>query len=428
MIAKKIKKFTEVRSYRSMTPEQLAPLRNERLRAMVHHAYTTTDLYKELMDKVGIKPLDIQTVEDLRHLPTITKSDVQERYSEAISRQFSEEECRVRSTSGSSGKMLRVLWEPESFWNRICMYYRCLSMIGYTPFKKLLYFLPTPEKTGFTFGLFRQKGLELGLPFHEIRKELLTFKPDIMAIYPSYAVDLGRSLSRDDVRKIGIKAISLNSEVILPHERAEIERLFNCPTYDEYSSVEMGFIASMCSNHRMHLFTDNVILEILDDQGNPAKVGERGEIVVTSLTNFAMPFLRYRIGDYSHFIGDQECPCGSTFPAIGPIEGRKDDSFTLANGTVVPAWQIYEAVERPLEEFGMDKMVLSDFFLVQKKFDQAEFFYVKGPDYQEEYLSQLQEGIDDLFDSNLHITIQETDDIDRIKTVKRKYIHCDLAV
>jgi phenylacetate-CoA ligase len=301
-------------------------------------------------------------------------------------------------------------------------------MIGYSPFKKLLYFLPVPENSGFTFGLFRQLGLEPKTPFDQIRKHLLAFKPHVMAIYPSYAADLGHYLSADDIREIGIQAISLNSEMILPHDRADIERKFQCPAYDEYSSVEMGFIASMCKIKKNHVFTDNVVLEILDSHGNPAKPGERGEIVLTSLTNYAMPFIRYRIGDYSYFLENGPCECGLPFPVIGPVEGRKDDSFMLNGGVTVPAWKIYEAVERPLEEFGMDKLVLTDFYLVQKRPDYAEFYYVKGPHFEDSYLAMLNQGIDRLFGDNLSVKVAETDNIDRVKTVKRKYIHREMTL
>ncbi len=427
MISTKMKKLYEVKACSKMSPEKLAEFRDLRLHRMIRHAYKTTPFYKNLMDQAKVKPADIRTEKDLLKLPPVTKTDIQENYDSIVSSAFKEEDCLVRTTSGSSGKMLRVLWETDSFWNRLAMYYRCLSMIGYSPFKKLLYFLPVPEKSGFTFGLFRQMGLEPKTPFEEIRKHLLSFKPDILAIYPSYALDLSNFLSRDDIKKIGIEAISLNSEMILPHDRADIERKFNCKAYDEYSSVEMGFIASMCRKRKNHVFTDNVILEILDDDGHPVRPGERGEIVLTSLTNYAMPFIRYRIGDYSHFPGNSLCSCGLPFPVIGPIEGRKDDSFTLLGGTKIPAWKIYEAVERPLEEFGMDKLVLTDFYMVQKKQDLADFFYVKGPDFSDSYLTMLHQGLDNLFGHHLKVNVAETDNIDRVKTVKRKYIHREVA-
>jgi hypothetical protein len=80
-------------------------------------------------------------------------------------------------------------------------------------------------------------------------------------------------------------------------------------------------------------------------------------------------------------------------------------------------------VERPLEEFGMDKLVLTDFYMVQRNHDLADFYYVKGPDFEDSYLSMLHSGINTLFGDQLTVYVSETDNIDRVKTVKRKYIH-----
>jgi hypothetical protein len=120
------------------------------------------------------------------------------------------------------------------------------------------------------------------------------------------------------------------------------------------------------------------------------------------------------------------CPCGSPFPLLGHIEGRKDDSFRLKGGQQVPAWQIYEAVERPLEKFGADKLVLTDFYLVQRDYDLAEFYFVKGPDYQESYIEELRCLSQRLFGWDFTLRINEVQRIDYVKSVKRKYIHCDL--
>jgi phenylacetate-CoA ligase len=427
MILTKLKKLYETQTQGRMAPEALSSFRNQRLQKVVAHAYESTAFYRERMDDAGLKPSDIRTAQDIVHLPIISRTEIQEHHSQVISNRFTEKDYVVRTTSGSSGKMLRVLYEKDNLWTRICMYYRCMSMIGYTPFQKLLYFLPTPEKTGFTLGLFRQMGLDPGTPFDEIRKHLLAFRPDIMAIYPSYAVSLGNYLSPDDIRRIGIKAISLNSEMILARDRAEIERVFNCPTYDEYSSVEIGYIASMCKERRMHGFTDSLVLEILDDQDNPCQPGEKGNVVLTSLINYAMPFLRYRMGDVASVLDSEPCPCGSPFPMLGPVEGRKDDSFILTDGTGIPAWKIYDIVERPLERYGMDKLVLSDFYLVQKAKDLAHFYYVKGPDFNGGYLNTLRRGIDGLFKNEITVNLHETDNIDRVKSVKRKYIHREIS-
>lgn len=408
-----------------LSRDKIEELQNKKLQIIVRHAYETTLFYRRLMDQACVKPEDIESVSDLQKIPPITKSQIQEDYTSFISNRYKTSDCYMRTTSGSSGTMLRVLWDKDNFWIRVFLYYRTFAMIGYNPFKKALYFLPVAEDTGFSFGLFRQLGLSLGISFEEVRDILLKYKPHILSIYPSYAIDLGRHLTEKDIDLIGIEAISLNSEMILPYEVAIIEKRFRCPVYNEYSSVETGMIASMCQEKGMHIFTDNVVLEILDTEGMPSKYGDRGEVVLTALNSFALPFIRYRIGDYSRLL-EGECSCGRPFPLLGDIEGRKDDSFRLKDGRQVPAWQIYEIVERPMEEFGMEKLILSDFYLVQKDCDLAEFFYVRGPDFKQSYIDELRQKAKRLFGNEFTFHIQERQNIERMKTVKRKYIHCEL--
>ena len=416
------KNIADARACRTMSLNELKLLSNTRLRTIIRHAYKTTVFYKNLMDKAGVKPDDIKGTDDLSLLPSVSKKEIIAHSQDIISSLFFEEDCLIKTTSRSPGKSLKVLLEADSARNILSAQYRGLELNGFGPGKKLAHSLQIPEN----FDLFRHIHIETGMPFEETRKRILEFKPDTLAISPSYAIGLGKVLSDDDIKKIGIESISLHSEVLFPQDRSDIERKFKCRTYNTYSSVETGSIAGMCDNSNMHVFNDNIVMEIIDSQGNPTLPGERGEIVLTSLTNFSMPFIRFRIGDFSYFTEEQLCSCGLPFPIIGPIEGRKDDSFRLENGKKVPAWKIYEAIEKPLEEFGMDKRVLSDFYLVQESTTNAILYYVKGPDFHENQLKKLQMGIENLFGMDLNIDIDETRNIGRMKTVKRKYIHCEL--
>ena len=421
----KISGFLHYINNQRITREEMVKLQSNKLQKIIGHAYRTTPFYHKWMDQYGVRPDQIKCAEDLVRIPPVSKSDVQMNYTSCISDVYNIEDCLIRTTSGSSGKMLRVIWDKENFLARLFIFYRTISLIGYGPFKKLLYFLPVTEKCGFTFGLFRHMGLGLDKSFEEVRDMLILYKPDILSIYPSYALDLGKQLTNIEIKLMNINAISLNSEMISPWDVIAIEEIFKCPVYQEYSTVELGMIASMCREKGMHVFNDNVVLEILDNEGNPSKPGDRGEVVITALNSFAMPFIRYKIGDFSRIL-EGSCSCGMEFPLIGQIEGRKDDSFKLNDGSLIPAWKIYEIVERPMEEFGMNKLVLTDFYLVQKKYDLAEFYYVKGPDFKESYINELQSNSECLFGKNFTLNVIDLDSIDRVKVIKRKYIHNDL--
>jgi phenylacetate-CoA ligase len=294
-------------------------------------------------------------------------------------------------------------------------------MTGYNPFRRALYFSYESDDVGFTFGLFRNKHLYLYQSFEETKEVLLRYKPYIISMYPSYALDLGKHLTEEDIAYMDIKAISLNSEIILPKDKARISKIYKCPVYEEYSTVETGMIASSCKCGGMHIFTDNVVLEILDDNNNPVAPGERGEVVLTTLNSYAMPFIRYRIGDCASIL-PYMCACGSPFPLLGFIEGRNDDAFIMSDGTRIPAWKIYEIVERPLA-ISSNKQILYDFYIVQRDYNLADFYYVKGPDFKQTYINSLLAKSKDMFGPDFTLRINEVDNIERVKSVKRKYIH-----
>ena len=400
-------------------------LQNTKLRRMISHAYHTSGFYRDLMESAGVTPADIRRPEDLVRLPAVTKDDIQKNFNGILSRKFDISRCLMRTTSGSSGKMLRVVWDDFNLMSRFLLYYRAYTMMGYSPFKKLLYFLPEVEDPGFTFGLFRNRGMTLDHSFDDIRGFLLNYRPHILSIYPSFAIDLAEFLDPEDIRKAGIKSICLNSEMILEKDRRLIEQKYGCDVYEEYSCVEAGVIASMCTCQGMHIYSDNVVVEILDSSGNPVETGQRGEVTLTALNSFAMPLIRYRIGDISSLNGG-ECGCGCNMPLLGRIEGRKDDYFLLKEDVHVPAWSIYEAIERPLHQHDMEHLFLNDFYLVQRSLHYADFYYVRGPHFNNECIAAIVNRSRALFGEDFTVQPVEVKDIERVKKVKRKYIHSEI--
>jgi phenylacetate-CoA ligase len=122
---------------------------------------------------------------------------------------------------------------------------------------------------------------------------------------------------------LGLRAIVPTSEPLNERERARIGRVFGASVFDEYGCGEVGAIAYTCENGRLHVMTDNVAVECLDEDHRPAPPGKVGELVVTDLTNRAMPLLRYRLGD--RVVMGDECDCGRGFPVIKQVLGRIHD-------------------------------------------------------------------------------------------------------
>jgi len=138
-----------------------------------------------------------------------------------------------------------------------------------------------------------------------------------------------------------------------------------------------------------------------------------------------MPLIRYKIGDISS-LSEKKCSCGGQMPLLGKIEGRKDDYFLLPGDVHVPAWSIYEAVERPLHQHNIEHLLLNDFYLVQRSLRHADFYYVRGPHFTAVCIDEIVSRAAGLFGKGFVVKAHEVNDIDRVRKVKRKYIHSEI--
>ena len=158
----------------------------------------------------------------------------------------------------------------------------------------------------------------------------------------SLMVRLARRAGLDLSRK-GVRVIFTTAEVLHNHQRALLSEAFGgVAVADGYGSREAGFIAHQCPQGRMHIMSENVIVEFIRD-GLPAAAGEDAEIVVTQLDNHAMPFIRYRTGDIGQF-SDEVCPCGRRLPVLKVLKGRSNDMLVTSDGRWIHSSAIHAAL------------------------------------------------------------------------------------
>ncbi|MGH9650354.1 MAG: phenylacetate--CoA ligase family protein [Terriglobales bacterium] len=156
-------------------------------------------------------------------------------------------------------------------------------------------------------------------------------QPDYLLCYPSTLAELaGRSLTRGQ-RMPRLREVRTISEVLTPEIRELCEQAWGVPVTDTYSSQEVGQIALQCPAGTLyHVQSEALVVEVLDEEGRPCGPGELGRVVITTLHNFAMPLVRYDIGDYAE-IGSP-CACGRGLPVLARIAGRARNLLVLADG------------------------------------------------------------------------------------------------
>ena len=331
--------------------EEIVSFQNRQLRRLVTHGYENVPYYRKLFDRNGIKPQDIRSVEDLSIIPITTKKDLQSlRPDEVVALGVNPNHLIARTTSGSSGEpiTIRRTWLEQTifflFRLRAAMNGPGLRMTDRQA--SIVLIGPThprhnriPINIIRSLGLLRKAQINCLLPSEDIVRDLRDLRPDALTGFSGVISRISHTVSDDDRTVIRPRIIIVGGDTLTPLMRAQIREAFSSPVFDFYASYELGLIAWECKETgELHTSDDTVIVEVLKD-GRPAAPGERGEVVGTNLYSFAMPFIRYRLGDIVTK-GFETCRCGLPFSTIRAIQGRMLDYFPLPGGRMIHPYEI----------------------------------------------------------------------------------------
>ena len=331
-----------------MPYEDMKKLQSERLVAQVKHVYENVEYYRNLMDEKGVKPEDIQSVEDLHKLPFLTKADLRDAYPYGLLAKPLNECVRIHSTSGTTGKRVVAFYTQNDIdlWEDCCA--RAIVAAGGTK--------DDVCQVAYGFGLFTGgAGLNGGshkvgcltLPMSSGNTDRqIEFMRDlgstILCCTPSYAAYIGETLHEmgltpDD---ISLKAGIFGAEPWTEEMRTSIEASLGIKAYDIYGLTETsgpGVSFECCEQTGMHINEDNFIPEIIDPEtGEVLPDGEVGELVFTSITKEAFPLLRYRTRDLC-VLSRKKCSCGRTLIKMRKPMGRSDDMLIIRGVNVFPS-------------------------------------------------------------------------------------------
>lgn len=402
------------------TSGELAAMQERSLKALITHAYTRVPYYHLLLDSAGICPRQIATLEDLQRIPVLTKDIILANYPDGIvASGANRDECSPRMTSGSSGKKLEVVLDHKVAALYRLMQFRQLIDIGYKPWDRMAYVRYSPPVTNIVLqkiNLFRRSFIPLEWGPQRQISEILRIRPQIINAYPSVLYLLAKTIGKDSGGHLGLKFLMSNSELLTAHVREYLEDVFQCKVYDDYSCLEFSAIAFECRMQNLHVAADNVILEVLDENGNRLPAGEPGRIIVTSLNNYSMPYIRYEIGDIGT-LSEERCPCGRHFPVLKAIVGRCDDFLVMPSGQLIDPQTVVFQIETIPEVREFRVVQQTDRSLTVSIVPERA---VEFPKIREEIGLKL----NSLFDGALPVDVIETRALDRGSTGKHRSIIC----
>ena len=331
-----------------MSTEFLRDLQLARLRKMVAHSYANVALFRNRMDERGIKPEDIKTLKDIAKLPFCIKTDLRDTYPFGLCAVPMSDIVRLHASSGTTGKPIVVAYTQEDLdvWSEVMRRALCCCGLSKNDVVQVSYGYGL-----FTGGLGAHAGVEaLGATVvpasggNTKRQVMLIrdFGVNAICCTPSYFLHLIEQAKElgIDLRDLPIRAGVFGAEPWTQGMRERLEKGAGIEAFDIYGLSEIigPGVAIECNQHDgMHIFEDHFYPEIIDpDTCEVLPDGETGELVLTTLSKYAMPMIRYRTRDLTRII-TEKCACGRTMRRIDRISARSDDMFIIRGVNVFPS-------------------------------------------------------------------------------------------
>ena len=231
-------------------------------------------------------------------------------------------------------------------------------------------------------------------------EQITRSKPKVILGYPSSLWILANELREREIQGIDIETIYTSGELLDENTRRRFREVFGGDTYDGYGAIEVGGVCTECVNHSgYHIWADSIIVEIVRD-GEVLSPGEEGEIVVTNLSNHAMPFIRYNLRDLGLMLTEKPS-CGNHLPLMKITSGRPQYVTQLSDDKQIPAWELIS--------FLLFVQGVKRFKLIQQDLNKFKIKIVKGASFTNETIKDIQEK----FISRLKLRLSK----EKIKTV-----------
>lgn len=337
--------FRELEKSQWWPLDRIEELQSARLQQLVSYSYQQVPYYRRAMDEAGVVPTDVTSANELQLLPVLTRDLVRRHTDELLAEGFPRNRLRRCTTGGSTGT-------PLVFYST----------------------LDDQANHGFARGIrdLQQAGIGLGdrrmlirirrdalspraRPLHRITRvlervqeldsrdmtvqsmpEIVAYlnRPDVACLggYPSAVAFIAAWIAETGSTPPALTAIITGGEQLFEHQRERIRKVFGLEPFSDYACNEAFNMAMECEAHTgMHVSAEDIVVEVVDDNGQTVPAGTEGRILITNLHNYGMPLIRYDLGDSGSFVPGI-CPCGRQLPRLAHVLGRRFDIIHTPSG------------------------------------------------------------------------------------------------
>ncbi|HON56528.1 MAG TPA: phenylacetate--CoA ligase [bacterium] len=332
----------------TMSENSLRQLQLERLQAILNRVYYNVEYYKTKFDEIKFLPEHLKTLNDLKKLPFTTKEDLKAAYPYKMFAVPLRDIVQLHTSTGSTGKPLVVGYTRNDLKHWAELNARGLAAVGVTQDDMIqiaYHYGMTTGGLGFHLGANKLGASIIPASTGNSKKQIdimIDYKTTVLACAPSYAVYLAELIENMniDLKKLYLKIGIFGSEPWSEKMRETIETKLKIQAYDVYGLTEIigpGVAFECHEKNGLHINEDYFLVELINPNTlQPAKEGEAGELVFTTLLKEGYPLIRYRTGDIA-FLKKEKCKCGRIFAKISRIYGRSDDMIIVKGVKLFPS-------------------------------------------------------------------------------------------
>ena len=391
MFLRKILYLRDINRSQYWAHNRIREMQEKKLKILIRKTYGQSSIYSKKMKQANVRPIDIQSLDDIPLLPITKKNDY-------LQDEDSEKKCIsgkyiCKKTSGSTGEPLSIVFN-KSKWDLSQVYLaRALFAAGARLTDKISFFwYEIPKDKGFfqKLGIFKKQDILYTEDENVQLQKLIQYLPDIICSLPSVLSVLADLIKKKGITEIRPRIILCFGELLTESTKKNIQEAFNARIYNQYASTEFNWIAFECEKGSMHINAESFLIE---SQKNDNK------LLITDLDNTVMPIIRYQIGDIGK-LSHKKCDCGRNLPILEHLEGRLDDFLYLPNKRVISPRTIGGA----FEEFSN----IVKYKVLQKREDLIEVYIIPKNNLD---IFQIKKRIGDIVGNDVSVIIKKTDKI-----------------
>lgn len=414
-------RLAQLRESESWSREKLDQLQNRRLRKMILHCAENVTYYRELFEETGIDPSSIKTTEDLHKLPLLTKEYILENTSRLIADGYAGKRLIAESSSGTTGKPLSVYWDREDYAWTLAAREMIIERMGHRKGRDWLaimngYQILPLQRSKPPFWIKDYSNRTVHLSAYHISADTIDhyhryLQENSIKYLMGYSslIGLVATLMAEKGLTLEMNSVMLTSEPFYQWQLDAINRAFPCRIINSYGQAERVALGGSCGESmNIHLFDELGIIEFIDSEQHQNK-----SMVVTSLINYAMPLLRYHLGDISDFAGG-DCGCGTEHTTIIPVSTKSEDFVITPERKFISASLLTFPFKHP--EGIMESQ------LVQKKPDRITANLVVNSNYSRDYEERIREDLRSILGDSINIDFKYPDQIPRTAAGKFRFV------